>query len=56
MNFSRSLANEMMSEKVDVDIVCLAPGQVVSGMNEGPETIMVSASVNFRPLLRLKFF
>jgi len=42
MYFSRALYNEMACEKEQVDIVCLAPGQVVSGMNEGPPTTMVS--------------
>lgn len=41
LNFSRSLYNEMACENAQVDVVCLAPGQVVSGMNEGPPTAMV---------------
>lgn len=45
LNFSRSLYNEMTCEKQQVDVVCLAPGQVISGMNEGPPTTMVSCDL-----------
>ncbi|PWN29153.1 NAD(P)-binding protein [Jaminaea rosea] len=38
--FSRSLWNEMAIERQDVDVVCLAPGQVVSGMHKYPPTLM----------------
>lgn len=42
VSFSRSVYNEMAVEKAQVDVVCIAPGQVVSGMNSGPATIMVN--------------
>jgi 17beta-estradiol 17-dehydrogenase / very-long-chain 3-oxoacyl-CoA reductase len=42
--FSKSLWNEMQCEKVQVDVVCMVPGQVVSGMNLGPPSTMVSIS------------
>lgn len=45
VSFSRSVYNEMAVEKAPVDVVCMAPGQVVSGMNSGPATIMVSARI-----------
>jgi len=32
----------MACEGAQVDVVAMAPGQVVSGMNEGPPTTMVS--------------
>lgn len=32
----------MHCEKVQLDVVCMVPGQVVSGMNEGPPALMVS--------------
>jgi 17beta-estradiol 17-dehydrogenase / very-long-chain 3-oxoacyl-CoA reductase len=41
MGFSRALYNEMRCENREVDVVCLVPGQVVSGMNEGPPTMMM---------------
>ncbi|KDN41234.1 NAD(P)-binding protein [Tilletiaria anomala UBC 951] len=44
VSFSRSLYNEMWAEKQKVDVVCMAPGQVVSGMHEGEPGIMVPTS------------
>jgi 17beta-estradiol 17-dehydrogenase / very-long-chain 3-oxoacyl-CoA reductase len=41
MGFSRALYNEMRCESREVDVVCMVPGQVVSGMNEGPPTMMM---------------
>ena len=41
LSFSRALYNEMRCENREVDVVCLVPGQVVSGMNEGPPTMMM---------------
>lgn len=40
VSFSRSLWNEMAIERQQVDVVCLAPGQVVSGMHKYPPTLM----------------
>ena len=41
MSFSRALYNEMRCESREVDVVCMVPGQVVSGMNDGPPTTMM---------------
>ncbi|WPG98642.1 NAD(P)-binding protein [Acrodontium crateriforme] len=41
LGFSRALYNEMHCENRNVDVVCMVPGQVVSGMNEGPPTTMM---------------
>lgn len=32
----------MICEGTQVDVVAIAPGTVISGMNEGPPTMMVS--------------
>lgn len=40
--FSRSLRNEMACENANVDVVCMVPGQVQSGMCLEPESLMVS--------------
>lgn len=45
--FSKSLWNEMHCEKVQLDVVCMVPGQVVSGMNEGPPALMASEKTGF---------
>ncbi|UZJ54102.1 hypothetical protein CBS101457_003422 [Exobasidium rhododendri] len=45
--FSKSLWNEMRCEKQNVDVVCMVPGQVVSGMNEGPPGLMVPTSYDW---------
>lgn len=42
--FSQSLYNEMAISNNQVDVVCLVPGQVVSGMHVGPESLMVPSS------------
>ena len=34
----------MHCEARQVDVVCMVPGQVVSGMNEGPPSLMVSVA------------
>lgn len=41
MAFSRALYNEMSCESREVDVVCMVPGQVLSGMNAGPPTMMM---------------
>ncbi|CAO1633687.1 unnamed protein product [Parajaminaea phylloscopi] len=41
LQFSRSLYNEMVLEDQNVDVVCMAPGTVISGMNDGPVTSMM---------------
>ena len=35
----------MECEKVQLDVVCMVPGQVVSGMNLGPPSLMVSGYI-----------
>lgn len=56
VSFSRSLYNEMRVDDgaspggfapFDVDVCCLAPGQVVSGMHHGPRTLMVPTSAEW---------
>ncbi|CAO1636947.1 unnamed protein product [Sympodiomycopsis kandeliae] len=42
--FSRALYNEMAVEGQQVDVCCIAPGQVQSGMHEGPTGLMVPSS------------
>lgn len=49
LKFSHSLYNEMACENAQVDVVAMAPGQVVSGMNEGPPTTMVSMKSSLSP-------
>jgi 17beta-estradiol 17-dehydrogenase / very-long-chain 3-oxoacyl-CoA reductase len=44
LKFSHSLYNEMACEGKQVDVVAMVPGQVVSGMNEGPATTMMPLS------------
>lgn len=44
VSFSRALWNEMAVERQQVDVVCLAPGQVVSGMHRHPPTLMAPTS------------
>ncbi|UZJ54395.1 hypothetical protein CBS101457_003715 [Exobasidium rhododendri] len=44
LKFSHSLYNEMACEGTQVDVVAMAPGQVVSGMNEGPPSAMMPLS------------
>lgn len=39
--FSHSLRSEMLCEGADVDVVCMVPGQVQSGMCLEPESLMV---------------
>lgn len=41
----------MAEEGVEVDVVCMAPGQVVSGMHEGPPGLMVCSYHLFLHLL-----
>jgi len=41
VSFSRSLHNEMICEKRQVDIVCMVPGQVSSNMCLEPVSRMV---------------
>ncbi|CAO1630775.1 unnamed protein product [Parajaminaea phylloscopi] len=45
--FSRSLRNEMAVQKEQVDVVCLAPGQVVSNMHPYPATLMAPTSAEW---------
>lgn len=42
--FSHSLRNEMRCEGASVDVVCMVPGQVQSGMCSEPESLMVPTS------------
>lgn len=44
LHFSRSLYQEMLCEGTLVDVVAMAPGTVISGMNEGPPTTMLPTS------------
>lgn len=48
LQFSRSLYNEMVLEDKEVDVVCMVPGTVISGMNEGPPTNFVSLTCSCR--------
>lgn len=45
--FSHSLRNEMMCEGTLVDVVCMVPGQVQSGMCAEPESLMVPTSYDW---------
>lgn len=42
--FSRALYNEMAIENAQVDVCCIAPGQVQSNMHTGPTGLMVPSS------------
>lgn len=42
--FSHSLRSEMLCEGANVDVVCMVPGQVQSGMCLEPESLMVPTS------------
>ncbi|PWN88300.1 NAD(P)-binding protein [Acaromyces ingoldii] len=42
--FSKALYNEMRSEQQQVDVVCMAPGQVASNLYKGPITLMAPTS------------
>lgn len=44
VSFSRALWNEQAILGTQVDVVCLAPGQVVSGMHKYPATFMAPTS------------
>lgn len=45
--FSHSLRSEMLCEEAQVDVVCLVPGQVQSGMCAEPESLMVPTSFDW---------
>lgn len=45
--FSHSLRSEMLCEDEQVDIVCMVPGQVQSGMCAEPESLMVPTSFDW---------
>lgn len=42
--FSRSLYNEQLAQSTNVDVVCVVPGTVISGMNDGPPTSFMPTS------------
>ena len=39
-----TILRKTSTDPVDVDVVCIVPGQVVSGMNDGPPTAMMPLS------------
>jgi 17beta-estradiol 17-dehydrogenase / very-long-chain 3-oxoacyl-CoA reductase len=44
LGFCQSLYNEMIAENRQVHVTCLVPGQVISGMLDAPESLMIPTS------------